>query len=152
MSFVKDPHLASELTQEAFLQAYSRIESFKHKSTFYTWVYRIAINLTKTYLAHKNYRAVEKNLDDAVLNYAEYRHSTTIMFSSAEDEVVKEEIEEKVYDLIETLPEELRLTIILRELAGLQYDEIAIIMQCPVGTVRSRVYRAKHIIDDLLGE
>ncbi|MFA6037987.1 MAG: RNA polymerase sigma factor RpoE [Legionellales bacterium] len=139
--YVRDPHEVFDLTQETFIKAYRALDHFRGTSSFYTWVYRIAVNTAKNYLIALTRRPPDRDVD-AQLDI-ELRADV-----NPEQLLLRDEIERTVFQVINTLPLELRVSIILRELEGLSYDEIAQIMHCPLGTVRSRIFRAREAIDN----
>ncbi|MGP1939443.1 MAG: RNA polymerase sigma factor RpoE [Arsenophonus sp. ET-DL9-MAG3] len=136
-----------DIAQEAFIKAYRAISSFRGESAFYTWLYRISVNTAKNYLIFKGRRPPSNDLD--IVNAENFEISNALKeISNPENLMLSEELKKVVFRTIESLPEYLRLAIILRELDGLSYEEIAIIMGCPVGTVRSRIFRAREVIDN----
>jgi RNA polymerase sigma-70 factor (ECF subfamily) len=143
---VRDPAEVEDVTQEAFIKAYRALPSFRGDSAFYTWLYRIAINTAKNYLVALGRRAptsTEFDNEDAE-NFEEaeaLRDSAT-----PESEMHGKQIAETVNRAMEALPEDLRTAITLREIDGLSYEEIATLMNCPIGTVRSRIFRARESI------
>ena len=153
--YVSDRTEVEDVTQEAFIKAYRALKGFRGESAFYTWLYRIAINTAKNYLVTMGRRPPRSDIDaeeaEGLTNGAELREINT-----PESSMLRDEIAETVRQTIETLPEDLRKAITLREFDGLSYDEIASIMDCPIGTVRSRIFRAREAIDNelkpLIGE
>jgi RNA polymerase sigma-70 factor, ECF subfamily len=147
--FVSDAAEAEDVAQEAFLKAYRALASFRGDSAFYTWLYRIAINTAKNALVSSRRRPVEFDLD--LQDPEQYdRHAKLKDADTPEGVLLTEEIREVVEKAMEQLPEDLRTAIVLRELEGLSYEEIAEAMDCPVGTVRSRIFRAREAIDKKL--
>ncbi len=144
--YVKDSDEAQDVAQEAFIKAYRGINKFRGDSAFYTWLYRIAINSAKNYLVSKSRKTPAYAVD---VEDAEHMESATALkeFSTPEGMMLTEEIETTVYNAIKELPEDLKTAITLRELEGMSYDEIAEVMECPIGTVRSRIFRAREAID-----
>ena len=144
--YVKDNDEAQDVAQEAFIKAYRGINKFRGDSAFYTWLYRIAINSAKNYLVSQSRKTPAYAVD---VEDAEYMESATALkeFSTPEGQMLTDEIETTVYNAIKELPEDLKTAITLRELEGMSYDEIADVMQCPIGTVRSRIFRAREAID-----
>ncbi|UQX79064.1 RNA polymerase sigma factor RpoE [Mannheimia haemolytica] len=135
-----------DIVQESFIKAYRSLESFRGESAFYTWLYRIAVNTAKNHLTSLGRRPPKEDIlaEDAE-SYdvgAQLRESDT-----PENLILSEELKKAVFDTIENLPDELKTAIRLRELEGLSYEEIAEVMECPVGTVRSRIFRAREAID-----
>lgn len=146
MRYVRDPSEAQDVTQEAFLKAYRAIPRFRGDSAFYTWLYRIAINTAKNHLVSLRRRPIEYNLD---LQDSEQNSISNKLRDDDTPEglLLRDELRQTMEDSVAALPEELRLAITLREAEGLSYEEIAQTMDCPVGTVRSRIFRAREAID-----
>lgn len=147
--YVHDADEVQDVAQEAFIKAYRALPRFRGDSAFYTWLYRIAINTAKNWIVARNRRPPASDIDavDAEL----YGMSDRLKESSTpENEMQREEIERTVYDTIAALPEDLRTAIMLREMDGMSYEEIATTMECPIGTVRSRIFRAREAIDEKL--
>ena len=146
---LRDPAEAEDVAQEAFVKAYRALGSFRGDSAFYTWLYRIAVNTARNSIASRQRRPLdyEAELSESEQNNVEARlkHDDT-----PEATVLSEEIRVTVNQAIEQLPEDLRTAIVLREVEGLSYEEIAAAMDCPVGTVRSRIFRAREAIDRAL--
>ncbi|MGB5079143.1 MAG: RNA polymerase sigma factor RpoE [Burkholderiales bacterium] len=148
--FVRDPAEVEDVAQEAFIKAYRALPSFRGDSAFYTWLYRIGINTAKNYLVAIGRRAptaTEFNSEDAE-NFEGGEQLRDI--NTPESLMMSKEIASTVNDTMEHLPEELRSAITLREIEGLSYDDIAEIMNCPIGTVRSRIFRAREAIAERL--
>ena len=147
--YVSDWSEAQDVAQEAFIRAYRAIGAFRGDSAFYTWIYKIAINTAKNYLVSKGRRPPigDIAIEDAVQldGASQLRDRAT-----PERELLRQEIERTVFGTVEALPEELRTAITLREVDGLSYEEIAEAMNCPIGTVRSRIFRARDAIDQRL--
>jgi len=147
--FVSNQAEAEDVAQEAFLKAYRALPSFRGESAFYTWLYRIAINTAKNSLVATRRRPVDFDLD--LQDPDQYdRHARLKEVDTPERVLLTEEIRQVVQGAMEQLPEDLRTAIVLRELDGLSYEEIAEAMDCPVGTVRSRIFRAREAIDKRL--
>ncbi|WP_129778750.1 RNA polymerase sigma factor RpoE [Peristeroidobacter soli] len=147
--FVNDQAEAEDVAQEAFLKAYRALASFRGDSAFYTWLYRIAINTAKNALVSQRRRPVDFDLD--LQDPEQYdRHAKLKEVDTPEGVLLTDEIRAVVEEAMEQLPEDLRTAIVLRELEGLSYEEIAEAMDCPVGTVRSRIFRAREAIDKKL--
>ena len=147
---IRDPGEVEDVTQEAFIKAYRALPSFRGDSAFYTWLYRIGINTAKNYLVAMGRRAptsTEVDAEDAE-GYAEGELLRDI--NTPESLLLSKEIAGTVNAAIESLPEELRSAIQLRELEGMSYEEIAKMMDCPIGTVRSRIFRAREAIAERL--
>lgn len=147
--FVRNPSDALDVTQEAFLKAYRAMPSFRGDSAFYTWLYRIAVNTAKNWLAIQSRRSADSELDYEEIERIE-GNSALREYATPERLLLKDEIQATVIAAIEDLPEDLRLAITLREVEGLSYEEIASVMECPIGTVRSRIFRAREAIDKQL--
>lgn len=144
--YLHDPVEALDVSQEAFIKAYRALPSFRGDSAFYTWLYRIAINTAKNAIVSARRRPVDFDLD--MQDPEQYdRHARLRDADTPEGMLLTEEIRKTVLQAIEQLPEDLRTAITLRELEGLSYEEIAEAMECPVGTVRSRIFRAREAID-----
>ena len=147
--YVSDPSEALDVAQEAFIKAYRAIGNFRGDSAFYTWLYRIAINTAKNWLVARNRRPPASDIDAA--DAEQYDIDSPLKErSTPENELLREEIEKTVYDTIAALPDDLRTAIMLREIEGMSYEEIATTMECPIGTVRSRIFRAREAIDEKL--
>jgi len=140
---------APDVAQETFVRAWRALKGFQGNSAFYTWLYRIGINTAKNHLVSRNRRQGNNDIDiaDAEL----YGHSEQLAdHDTPEANVLSEEIKDRVTIAINGLPPDLRRAIVLRELEGLSYEEIAEAMDCPIGTVRSRIFRAREVIDEVL--
>jgi RNA polymerase sigma-70 factor (ECF subfamily) len=147
--FVNDSAEAEDVAQEAFLKAYRALPSFRGDSAFYTWLYRIAINTAKNALVAQRRRPVDFDLD--LQDPEQFERQARLKESDTPEGVLlTDEIREVVERAMEQLPDDLRTAIVLRELEGLSYEEIAEAMDCPVGTVRSRIFRAREAIDKKL--
>ena len=144
--YVHDPSEALDVSQEAFLKAYRALPGFRGDSAFYTWLYRIAINTAKNYLVAQGRRPPGSDID---AQEAEQYEGQSLLkeYETPERLLLKDEIAATVFKVIEDLPEDLRTAITLRELEGMSYEEIAQTMGCPIGTVRSRIFRARESID-----
>ena len=150
LRYVRNPAEAEDIAQEAFIKAYRALPQFRGDSAFYTWMYRIAINTAKNSLASRDRSPIRYDLD---LTDPEESHSVQARLQdpdTPEGMALTEEIRLIVNSAIDALPEELKTAIVLRELDGLSYEEIAAAMECPVGTVRSRIFRAREAIDKRL--
>ncbi|MCK5188974.1 MAG: RNA polymerase sigma factor RpoE [Methylococcales bacterium] len=147
--YVKDPSEAQDVAQEAFIKAYRALGNFRGDSAFYTWLYRIAINTAKNYLVSRSRRYSDYQIDiqdaEQVENAPQLKAMETPEYLLLNDEIVT-----VIKAAIEKLPEEMKIAIMLREFEGMSYEEIAQTMECPVGTVRSRIFRAREAIDEKL--
>jgi RNA polymerase sigma-70 factor (ECF subfamily) len=144
--FIKDSDEVQDVTQEAFIKAYKALGNFRGDSQFYTWLYRIAINTAKNYLVARNRRPPGTDID--VSDAVHFEGQTALKDNaSPERNMMTEQLQDVVNSSIKQLPEDLRSALTLREFEGLSYEEIADVMNCPVGTVRSRIFRAREAID-----
>ena len=147
--YIKDPSEAQDVAQEAFIKAYRALGNFRGDSAFYTWLYRIAINTAKNYLVSRSRRHSDYQLDiqdaEQVGNAPQLQGMDSPDYLLMNDEIIT-----VIKSAIEKLPEEMRIAIMLREFEGMSYEEIAQAMECPVGTVRSRIFRAREAIDEKL--
>lgn len=141
------PNDIPDVVQESFIKAYRSIESFRGDSAFYTWLYRIAVNTAKNYLTAQGRRPPN---EDILADEAEsYDVGTNLRdVDTPENQMLSGELKKIIFDTIHSMQEDLKTAITLRELEGLSYEEIADIMNCPVGTVRSRIFRAREIIEN----
>ena len=147
--YVHDSDEARDVAQEAFIKAYRAIGRFRGDSAFYTWLYRIAINTAKNYLVASGRRPPRSDID--AQDAEQYEGATGLKeYATPERLLLKDEIQAAIAEAIDDLPDDLRTAIILRELEGLSYEEIAQTMECPIGTVRSRIFRARDAIDTRL--
>ena len=148
--FVRNHSDALDVTQEAFIKAYRALPNFRGDSAFYTWLYRIAVNTAKNQLAVQSRRP---KISDYDVSDIEQIEGNTALKDEATPEslLLKDELQATVLKAIEDLPEDLKTAIMLREIEGLSYEEIACVMGCPIGTVRSRIYRARESIDQKMG-
>ncbi|MFY9722529.1 MAG: RNA polymerase sigma factor RpoE [Azonexus sp.] len=144
--FIRDPAEVEDVSQEAFIKAYRALPSFRGDSAFYTWLYRIGINTAKNYLVAQGRRAPTSTEFDS--EEAETFESADQLrdINTPESLLLSKQIGETVNGAIDALPDELRTAIVLREIEGLSYDEIADMMDCPIGTVRSRIFRAREAV------
>jgi RNA polymerase sigma-70 factor (ECF subfamily) len=147
MRFVRDPVEAQDVAQEAFIKAYRALPKFRGDSAFYTWLYRIAINTAKNHLVAQGRRPPNDDID--AVEAEQYEGAVALKeHATPEHMILKDELQDTVFRAIDDLPEDLRTAITLREIEGFSYDEIAQAMNCPVGTVRSRIFRAREAIDN----
>ncbi|HEX9194466.1 MAG TPA: RNA polymerase sigma factor RpoE [Azonexus sp.] len=144
--FIRDPAEVEDVSQEAFIKAYRALPSFRGDSAFYTWLYRIGINTAKNYLVAQGRRAPTSTEFDS--EEAETFESADQLrdINTPESLLLSKQIGETVNSAIDALPDELRTAIVLREIEGLSYEEIAGMMDCPIGTVRSRIFRAREAV------
>ena len=150
MRYVRDPDQAMDIAQEAFLKAYRALPRFRGDSAFYTWLYRIAVNTAKNHLAAQRRRPMDVELD--LQDSEQYDlHAKLKETDTPEGVTLSHELNETVQRAIAGLPEDLRTAIILREIEGMSYEQIAQTMECPVGTVRSRIFRARDAIGKKIG-
>jgi RNA polymerase sigma-70 factor (ECF subfamily) len=147
---IRDQAEVEDVVQESFIKAYRALHNFRGDSAFYTWLYRIGINTAKNYLVSMGRRPQvmqEVEIDD-VENFEDGGEMRTM--DTPETALMTKQIAQVVNDTVAALPEELRTAITLREIEGLSYEEIATLMQCPIGTVRSRIFRARETISEKL--
>ena len=149
--FVRDTDEVADVVQEAFIKAYRALPKFRGESQFYTWLYRIAVNTAKNYLVSRSRRPPGSDVD---IDDAEYYSGSEYLkdLGTPENQLLRDELESVIVKSIAELPEDLRTAVTLREYEGLSYEEIAEIMECPVGTVRSRIFRARESIDAVVGK
>ena len=148
--FVRDAAEVEDVTQEAFVKAYRALPSFRGDSAFYTWLYRIGINTAKNYLVSQGRRAPTSTPFDAEEAEGFEDAAGLQDINTPENVLMSKQIARTVNDAIDALPEELRTALTLRELDGLAYEEIAKVMDCPIGTVRSRIFRAREAVAERL--
>ena len=146
--FVKEIQLAEDISQESFIKAYRSIDSFREESAFYTWLYRITANTAKNYLVSKG-RRKESSISELSISKTEdfFELPTN---DSPEQILMAQNLKDTIYDALSGLPEDTRTALSLREFEGLNYEEIAEIMNCPVGTVRSRIFRGREALENLI--
>lgn len=147
--FVKNQGDVADVVQEAFIKAYRALPNFRGESAFYTWLYRIAVNSAKNYLVSQGRKVPGSDID---VDEAEFYDGSDALRESASPErlLLSDEVKQTIFNTMESLPDDLRTAITLREIDGLSYQEIAEIMDCPVGTVRSRIFRARERIDEVV--
>lgn len=147
---IRDPAEIEDVAQEAFIKAYRALPNFRGESAFYTWLYRIAINTAKNYLVAQGRRAPTQS-DTEIEDAENFDDGELLRNEDTPDRILlSKQVAEAVNRAIEALPEELRTAIVLRELEGLTYEEIAASMNCPIGTVRSRIFRAREAVAEEL--
>ncbi len=144
--FIRDHSEVQDVAQDAFIKAYKALPNFRGESAFYTWMYRIAINTAKNYLVARNRRPPASDLD---VDDAEFYSGSEAMheMNTPERNLLRDELQAVIDQAFRDLPEDLRMAVTLREIDGLSYEEIAEAMDCPIGTVRSRIFRAREAID-----
>lgn len=144
--YLGDQNDVQDVSQETFIKAYRAIQNFRGESAFYTWLYRIAVNTAKNHLVSKSRRPpnIDVDIDDG-----EFQNNSDVLRDneSPQASLATSQMEQVIFRSIENLPSELRIAVTLREFDGLSYEEIARIMDCPVGTVRSRIFRAREAIE-----
>ena len=143
--YVNDADEVMDVAQEAFIKAYRALPRFRGDSAFYTWLYRIAINSAKNHLVSRSRRPPDTDIDVD----GEFQGDSVVLtdVGGPEDAMLKDQLEKVIFSAIDELPEELKVAVTLREFEGLSYEEIAEVMECPVGTVRSRIFRAREAIE-----
>ena len=149
--FVQDPQEVEDVAQEAFIKAYRALPLFRGDSAFYTWLYRIAVNTAKNYLVARSRRPPAQDLEIDEVEPTEIG-SVLHEIESPEGSLSTSELKVAIEAALDSLPEELKTAFILREFSGLSYEDIAEVMDCPVGTVRSRIFRAREAIDRKITE
>ncbi|MEX0942092.1 MAG: RNA polymerase sigma factor RpoE [Pseudomonadales bacterium] len=144
--YLRDQDEVVDVTQEAFIKAYRALPRFRGDSAFYTWLYRIAINTAKNHLVSKSRRPPDTDVD---ISEGEFQDNSAVLrdIENPENALATDQLEAVVYKAIDDLPEELKVAVTLREFEGLSYEDIAEVMECPVGTVRSRIFRAREAIE-----
>ncbi len=148
--FIRDPSEVEDVTQEAFIKAYRALPQFRGDSAFYTWLYRIGVNTAKNYLVSQGRRAPTSTEYDAEEAESFEDASQLRDINTPESLLLSKQIGQTVNAAIDALPEELRSAIVLREIEGFSYEEIASMMNCPIGTVRSRIFRAREAVANKL--
>jgi RNA polymerase sigma-70 factor (ECF subfamily) len=147
--FIRDVDEVQDVTQDAFIKIYKAIPGFRGESAFYTWIYRIAVNTAKNHLISRSRRPPQNDIDsqdaEQIIVDSRLRDEET-----PERLIQRKEIEQAINEALAQLPEDLRTAVTLREYEGMSYEEIAAVMDCPVGTVRSRIFRARDAIDQKL--
>ena len=145
--FIRDVDEVSDVTQEAFIKAYKALPKFRGDSQFYTWLYRIAINTAKNHLVSRSRRPVNTDID--VENAEHFANNEKLIDDATpENSMMTDELAAIIKKALSALPEDLRTALTLREFDGMSYEDIAAVMNCPVGTVRSRIFRAREFLDE----
>ncbi|OUS37394.1 RNA polymerase sigma factor RpoE ['Osedax' symbiont bacterium Rs2_46_30_T18] len=144
--YVFDQDEALDISQEAFIKAYRALPRFRGDSAFYTWLYRIAINTAKNHLVSRGRRPPDVDIDVADAQYFEGENKLHDL-GSPESNLIRGEIDQVIKNVLNALPVDLRVALTLREFEDMSYEDISVIMDCPVGTVRSRIFRAREAID-----
>ncbi len=147
--YVKEKQLAEDIAQEAFIKSYKSIDSFREESSFYTWVYRIAVNTAKNYLVSAK-RRDEVVISDLSEDDSFYPEKSDV--DSPQELLKASELRDLIFETLSSLGEETRTALSLREFDGLSYEQIAEIVKCPVGTVRSRIFRGREMIEDVVSK
>ena len=148
--WVVDIHIAEDVAQETFIKAFKSLHSFREDSAFYTWLYRIGTNTAKNYVISKNRK--KENTESELKNEEEYASIEPITEETPEDILLANSLKEVINKALTDLPEEIRTAISLREFEGLSYDEIAKVLSCPVGTVRSRIFRGREELNEVISK
>ena len=143
--YVKEKHLAEDIAQEAFIKSYKSLDSFREESSFYTWVYRIAVNTAKNYIVSSK-RREEITMTDFSEDNTYYPEKLDV--DSPQDILNASELRDLIFETLSSLGEETRTALSLREFDGFSYEQIAEIVNCPVGTVRSRIFRGREMIEE----
>lgn len=144
--YVQDRSEALDVAQESFIKAYRSISTFRGESAFYTWLYRIAVNTAKNHLVSRSRRPPESDVE--LDNEEVFNHYAPLAdIDTPEARLNRDRLEKEIYVAVQRLPEELRSALTLREFDGLSYEDISLIMDCPVGTVRSRIFRAREAVE-----
>tara|TARA_Y100000741_G_scaffold363422_1_gene351625 strand:- start:947 stop:1570 length:624 start_codon:yes stop_codon:yes gene_type:complete len=143
--YVKEKHLAEDIAQEAFIKSYKSLDSFREESSFYTWVYRIAVNTAKNYIVSSK-RREEIIMTDFSEDNTYYPEKLDV--DSPQDILNASELRDLIFETLSSLGEETRTALSLREFDGFSYEQIAEIVNCPVGTVRSRIFRGREMIEE----
>lgn len=147
--YIRDQDEVQDVAQEAFIKAWKALPRFRGDSAFYTWLYRIAVNTAKNHLVSMGRRPPSSDVD--ATEAEQFSGAPGLReIGTPESEAMSEELEQAINQVIDQLPQELRTAVTLREFDGLSYEDIAAVMECPVGTVRSRIFRAREAIDEVV--
>ena len=145
--FIRDADEVADVTQEAFIKAYKALPKFRGESQFYTWLYRIAINTAKNHLVSRSRRPANTDID--IADAEQFSNNDKLIDEATpENSIMTEELAATIKNALAALPEDLRTALTLREFEGMSYEDIAGVMDCPVGTVRSRIFRAREFLDE----
>jgi RNA polymerase sigma-70 factor (ECF subfamily) len=145
--FIRDADEVADVTQEAFIKAYKALPKFRGESQFYTWLYRIAINTAKNHLVSRSRRPANTDID--IADAEQFSNNDKLIDEATpENSMMTEELAATIKNALAALPEDLRTALTLREFEGMSYEDIAGVMDCPVGTVRSRIFRAREFLDE----
>ena len=147
--FVKDLQIAEDIVQDSFIKAFKALESFREDSSFYTWIYRITVNTSKNFLVSKKRKS--ELLSSDLSEEASYEIEPVETYSP-EDLLQATQLKKVITETIDRLGEDTRTALTLRELDGLSYEQIAEVVNCPVGTVRSRIFRGREVIDEAISQ
>ena len=147
--FVKDVQIAEDIVQDSFIKAFKALESFREDSSFYTWIYRITVNTSKNFLVSKKRKSELLNSD--LSEEASYEIEPVETYSP-EDLLQATQLQKVITETIDQLGEDTRTALTLRELDGLSYEQIADVVNCPVGTVRSRIFRGREVVDEAISQ
>ena len=147
--FVKDVQIAEDIVQDSFIKAFNALESFREDSSFYTWIYRITVNTSKNFLVSKKRKSELLNSD--LSEEASYEFEPVETYSP-EDLLQATQLQKVITETFDQLGEDTRTALTLRELDGLSYEQIADVVNCPVGTVRSRIFRGREVIDEAISQ
>ena len=147
--FVKDVQIAEDIVQDSFIKAFNALESFREDSSFYTWIYRITVNTSKNFLVSKKRKSELLNSD--LSEEASYEIEPVETYSP-EDLLQATQLKKVITETIDQLGEDTRTALTLRELDGLSYEQIADVVNCPVGTVRSRIFRGREVVDEAISQ
>jgi RNA polymerase sigma-70 factor (ECF subfamily) len=147
--FVKDIHIAEDLVQESFIKSFNSLTSFREDSSFYTWIYRITVNTSKNFLVSKKRKneLLSSDISEDQTYEIEYEDTDT-----PEDLLQASQLKKLITETIDQLGEDTKTALTLRELDGLSYEEIAKVVNCPVGTVRSRIFRGREVVDEAISQ
>tara|TARA_B100000900_G_scaffold268686_1_gene229373 strand:- start:1545 stop:2153 length:609 start_codon:yes stop_codon:yes gene_type:complete len=147
--FVKDVHIAEDLVQESFIKSFNSLASFREDSSFYTWIYRITVNTSKNFLVSKKRKneLLSSDISEDQTYEIEYEDTDT-----PEDLLQASQLKKLITETIDQLGEDTKTALTLRELDGLSYEEIAKVVNCPVGTVRSRIFRGREVVDEAISQ